>query len=77
MTTKLTIDIEHSLSQRLSQLANDKQCSEAQIAAQAIEDYVNLNEWQVNEINQALTEADNGQFATTNEVSEIINKYAD
>ena len=34
------------------------------VAAQAIEEFVNLNEWQIGEIRKAISEADRADFAT-------------
>lgn len=35
-----------------------------------------LHEWQVEEINQALAEADRGEFATDEEVNQLLIRWA-
>jgi RHH-type rel operon transcriptional repressor/antitoxin RelB len=37
------------------------------VAAQAIQEYVSVNEWQMGEIKRALVEADQGDFASDKE----------
>ena len=39
-------------------------------------DFVELNEWQIQEIRAAIKEADAGDFASAKEVEEVFTKYA-
>jgi RHH-type transcriptional regulator, rel operon repressor / antitoxin RelB len=44
------------------------------VAAQAIQEYVSVNEWQINEIKKGLAEADAGDFATDEEMQQTIRR---
>ncbi len=45
------------------------------VAAQAIQEYVSVNEWQINEIKKGLAEADAGDFATEEEMQQTIKRW--
>jgi len=47
MTTTMTIRLENELKDRLDQLADATQRSKSFLAAEAIRDFIELNEWQV------------------------------
>ena len=44
------------------------------VAAQAIQEYVSVNEWQINEIKKGIAEADSGDFATEEEMQQTIRR---
>ncbi len=46
------------------------------LAAEAIADYVDLNAWQVAEIEKAIGEADAGPFADDSEVAATFSKWS-
>lgn len=75
MSSTMTIRLEDDLKQRLARLASTTQRSRSFLAAQAIRDYVELNEWQLGEIQAALEEADNGDLATDADVTETLAKW--
>jgi predicted transcriptional regulator len=56
-------------------LSKATQRSRSFVAAEAIREYVTLNEWQIGEIRKALVEADRGEFATPQEVQRTIKKW--
>ncbi len=76
MSATVTIRLESELKQRLEQLAESMQRSKSFLAAQAIRDFVDLNEWQVQDIQQAIIEADRGDFASDQDVAEVLGKWA-
>jgi len=45
------------------------------VAAQAIEEFVSVNEWQIAEIKKAIVEADRGDFATDKEVQQVLKRW--
>lgn len=45
------------------------------MAAEAIREYVALNNWQIAETVKALSEADRGDFATDKEVQQALTKW--
>ena len=75
MSATITIRLESELKQRLEQLAESMQRSKSFVAAQAIRDFVDLNEWQVQEIEQAIAEADRGEFASDQDVAAVFGKW--
>ena len=75
MSTTMTIRIPEDVKQRLNKLAQASHRTKSFLAADAIQQYLQQNEWQLNEINNAITEADNGDFATDKEVTSILQKW--
>jgi len=72
----MTIRLDLKELKRLDKLAKSTQRSRSFLAAEAIKDYIELNEWQINEIKMALREADSNEFATDKEVDKILKKWA-
>lgn len=75
MSTTMTVRLEPELEQRLEQLAQATERSKPFLAAQAIREFVDLNEWQVQENRNAIAEADQGDFASEEEVKEVLGKW--
>ena len=75
MSTTMTIRLEPELKQRLDQLAKATHRSKSFLAAEALRDFVELNEWQVEEIQSALKEADSGDFASNQTVNKTLSKW--
>ena len=71
MSTTMTIRLEDELKDRLERLAESTSRSKSYLAAQAIREFVELNEWQVSETRKALREADAGDFASDEEVDAV------
>lgn len=75
MSTTMTIRLEPELKLRLDQLAEATHRSKSFLAAEALRDYVELNEWQIKEIQSALEEADAGDFASQQDIKETMGKW--
>jgi len=75
MSATMTIRLEPALKQRLDHLAEATQQSKSLLAAQAIREFVDLNEWQVQETRNALAEADNEEFASDDLVREVLGRW--
>ena len=75
MSVTMTVRLESGLKQRLERLSEATQRSKSFLAAEAIRDFVDLNEWQVQEIEKAVVEADRGEFASDEEVGEVFGKW--
>jgi predicted transcriptional regulator len=75
MSTTMTIRLEPELKQRLDRLAEVTQRSKSFLAAEALRDFVELNEWQLGEIKDAVKEADDGDFATDREIGKTLGKW--
>lgn len=72
---RLEIELDADLRDRLGKLADATHHSASELAAEAVRGYVELNEWQTNEVRQALKEADKGDFATEEEVEAVFAKW--
>lgn len=75
MSTTMTIRLEDDTRARLEKLAKATQRSRSFLAAEAIRDYVEINEWQVGEIREALKEAERGEFASESEVKRFFDGW--
>ena len=71
----LTLRVDAKLKKKLDKLAKTTQRSCSFLAAEAIREYVALNEWQIEEIKKAIQQADAGDFATDEEVEEMFRKW--
>jgi len=74
-TSTMTIRLGNDLKDRLDRLAAVTQRSKSFLAAEAVKEYVELNEWQLQEIQSALNEADSADFAADEEVEEAFAKW--
>ena len=70
----LTLRLDAKLKNRLDRLSKSMNRSRSFVAAQAIQEYVSVNEWQINEIKKGLAEADAGDFATDEEMQQTIRR---
>ena len=75
-TTTITVRLTNEVKANLDKLARGTRRSRSFLAAEAIEDYVNLNAWQVAEIETAIEEADAGDFADESEVAAAFCKWS-
>ena len=75
MTNTVTIRLEETTKNKLEKLADATHRSRSFLAAEAIKAYVDSNEWQINEIQAAIAEADAGDFASDAEVQAVIDKW--
>jgi RHH-type rel operon transcriptional repressor/antitoxin RelB len=75
MSTTMTIRLEGEVKDRLDQLAASTQRSKSFLAAEAIREFVENNEWQIAETRAALAEADAGDFASDEDVVAVARKW--
>lgn len=71
----LTVRIDEAVAQRLDRLAERLERPQAEVAAQAIEDFLALQEWQIGEIEAGLAAADRGEFATKEQLADILERF--
>jgi len=71
----MTIRLDDELKEQLERLAAATRRSKSFIATEAIREFIELNEWQVNEIQQALEEADASDFASESEIKQTFAKW--
>ncbi|QFI70024.1 CopG family ribbon-helix-helix protein [Sinorhizobium alkalisoli] len=75
MTAAFTVRVQDEIAEKLDRIAVLSDRSRAYLAAQAIEDYVAREEWQLAEIQAGIDEADRGEFASANELASVVAKY--
>ncbi|OHV83854.1 CopG family ribbon-helix-helix protein [Ensifer sp. LCM 4579] len=75
MTAAFTVRVQDEIAEKLDRIAALSDRSRAYLAAQAIEDFVAREEWQLAEIQAGTDEADRGEFASTNELASVVAKY--
>ncbi len=75
MSTTMTVRLEEDVKDRLDLLAEATQRSKSFLAAEAIREFIENNEWQIAEITAAIKEADAGDFASDREVAALSKKW--
>jgi RHH-type rel operon transcriptional repressor/antitoxin RelB len=70
----LTLRLDAKLKNKLDRLSKSLNRSRSFVAAQAIQEFVSVNEWQIAEIKKGLAEADAGDFATDEEMKQTIRR---
>ncbi|MGE7473213.1 CopG family ribbon-helix-helix protein [Bosea sp. NPDC003192] len=71
MTAAFTIRLDDETLAKLDALAADTDRSRNWLAAKAIENYVELNAWQIEQIKAGLAEADRGEFVSEADLDAI------
>jgi RHH-type transcriptional regulator, rel operon repressor / antitoxin RelB len=71
----LTLRLDPKLKKQLDRLSEATNRSRSFMAAEAIREYVELNNWQIAETIKGLAEADRGEFATDKEVERALTKW--
>ena len=71
----LTLRLDAKLKNQLDRLSKSMNRSRSFIAAQAIQEFVTVNEWQINEIKKGIAEADAGDFASDKEVQRVLERW--
>ena len=74
-STTMTIRLEPGLKSRLDKLSAVTRRSKSFLAAEAVREFIELNEWQIEEIKDAVKEADADDFASDLEVQAVFNKW--
>ena len=70
----LTLRLDAKLKNQLDRLSKSMNRSRSFVAAQAIQEFVSVNEWQIGEIKRAIVEADQGDFASDKEMQQTIRR---
>jgi RHH-type rel operon transcriptional repressor/antitoxin RelB len=74
-SSTLTLRLDSKLKKELDRLSEATNRSRSFVAAEAIREYVELNNWQIAETIKGLAEADRGEFATDKEVERALTKW--
>jgi len=75
-TAILTLRVPKVVKDQLMKLAESTHRSQSFLGSEAIQRYTELESWQIAEIQQAIGEADAGDFASDDEFSAVVEKYA-
>jgi RHH-type rel operon transcriptional repressor/antitoxin RelB len=75
MSTTMTLRLDDEVKDRLDKLAETTQRSKSFLAAEAIREFVENNEWQIQETKAALKEAQAGDFASDEDVAALAKKW--
>ena len=70
----LTLRLDAKLKKQLDRRSKSMNRSRSFVAAQAIQEFVTVNKWQIAEIKKALVEADQGDFASDKEMQQMIRR---
>jgi RHH-type transcriptional regulator, rel operon repressor / antitoxin RelB len=74
-TADMNVQLPLEIKESLEELARTMERSEALLIVEAVASYVDLQQWQLREIEKGLQEADAGDFATDEEVAAIVAKW--
>ncbi|MDJ0806834.1 MAG: CopG family ribbon-helix-helix protein [Gammaproteobacteria bacterium] len=74
-STTMTIRLEPELKSRLDKLSAATHRSKSFLAAEAVREFVEINEWQIQEIENAIKETNADDFSTDQEVQAVFNKW--
>ena len=74
-TSTITIRIPLNVKEQLNHLAEATHRSKSWLAAEALNRYLELNTWQVTEIQQGIQEADRKEFAAEEDVEAAFAKW--
>jgi RHH-type transcriptional regulator, rel operon repressor / antitoxin RelB len=71
----LTLRLDSKLKKQLDRLSEATNRSRSFVAAEAIREYIEMNNWQIAETIKGLVEADRGEFATDKEMAQTFKKW--
>jgi RHH-type transcriptional regulator, rel operon repressor / antitoxin RelB len=74
-TTRMTVELPVQLKGRLEEIAKTSEMSSAELAVNAISSYVEIQEWQIRQIEEGIREADAGEFVNDEEVAAVFAKW--
>lgn len=74
-TTTLTVRVDQSTKDRLDAAAKETQRSKSFLAAQAIEEYLAVQEWQKARVREALSSAERGEVIAHQDVMKWIDSW--
>jgi len=75
-TDILTLRLDSKTKKKLDKLSKVTERSRSFLAAEAIREFVALNEWQIEETRKAVAQADAGDFASDEDLTRVIKKWA-
>lgn len=76
-STTFTVRVDQAVKKRLEKLAKNTGRSRSFLAAEAINDYLDINEWQVAGIAQAIQSLDSGEGVSHGDVCAWVESWGD
>ncbi len=76
MNTSISMDLPKELIYKIDNLASITNKTTTNIIVEALQEFANREEWQINEINNALIEADKCEFVSQEEMQEFWKKWS-
>jgi predicted transcriptional regulator len=76
MTAAFTVRLDDATLKTLDELAEKTDRPRSWLVSRAIEDYVALNAWQIERIEEGLAAVEKGDFASESEMQRLRAKYA-
>jgi predicted transcriptional regulator len=74
-TTTVTVRVEEAVKKRLEKLARSTGRTRSYLAAEALKDYLDVNEWQVAGIQQAIGSMDQGKGVSHEDVRKWVGTW--
>ena len=74
-STTITVRVELAVKKRLEKLARSTGRSQSFLAAEALNEYLNVNEWQVRGIRKAMASIDRGEGIEHNDVKAWVKSW--
>ena len=74
-STTFTVRVESGVKKRLEKLARSTGRTRSFLTAEALNEYLDLNEWQVAGIKKAITSLDRGEGVSHDEVKDWLNSW--
>jgi predicted transcriptional regulator len=70
-----TVRLDDEKARQLDELASKLDRSRSYLAAQAIDDFLAREAWQIAEIEAGLADADRGEFASVDDLARVVTSY--
>lgn len=74
-TRTINVRVPESVFQQLEEIAKATERTKSFVALTALNSYLQEQSWQIQDIKEGIAEADNGEFATDEEVTTVFAKY--
>ncbi|HEV2955905.1 MAG TPA: ribbon-helix-helix protein, CopG family [Xanthobacteraceae bacterium] len=75
MAAAFTVRLDESILRDLDRLAEKTDRSRNWLVSQAVQEYVGVNAWQIERIEEGIAAADRGDFASEAEVARVMAKF--
>jgi len=76
MSSVLTVRVADEVKDQMDVLAEVTGRTRSWIASEAIKQYLDIESWQISELKNALAEADAGDFASDEELEQLMRKWS-